>query len=224
MRLRNMRPYLMIIILVVMSIGSMVGSSEARAGPEQIPIEYSPTPSSPPPSPTPTATPSPTASPTVTPTPTPTTDPVIEISAGYKVERVLLYLPSVLQIKELEGLEVDTILVLAVMAAESGGDYELVSYAGACGPMQVIPKPWYPFSANAICSSTWANLIMGMRILIGAIDMADKRGLDLNYALAFYNCSEESVMNDLCGEKGGLNYAEDVLNFWYPLIRSKLEE
>jgi hypothetical protein len=167
---------------------------------------------------TPTSTSTPTPSPTPTNTPTPTLDPVIEISSRYKVERSLLYLPSIEQLNE---YDLDPILVVSVIAAESGGDYELVSYAGACGPMQVIPKSWYPYSPEAICESSWANLIMGMRILRGAIDIADG---DLRYGLAYYNCSEESVHNDRCGEKGGLHYADDVLDFWYPRVSLTLAE
>jgi hypothetical protein len=124
---------------------------------------------------------------------------------------------------EMYEYDLDPILVLSVIAAESGGDPSVVSYAGACGPMQVMWKPWYGYSESAICNSSWANLIVGMRILLSAIDIADDRGLPFEYALAFYNCSEESVMNNRCGAKGGLFYADDVLEFWYPRIQAKLE-
>lgn len=168
-------------------------------------------------SPTPTVTPTP----TTTPTPTPTLDPVTEITAGYKVERSLIYLPTIILLNE---YDLDPLLVVAVIAAESGGAPYLVSSAGACGPMQVIPKPWFPYSKKAICGNSWVNLIMGMRILRGAMGMAEDRGLGIEYALAFYNCSEASVMTDRCGSRGGLNYADEVLNFWLPRVVSHPKE
>jgi hypothetical protein len=125
---------------------------------------------------------------------------------------------------EHEGYDLDPVLILSIIAAESGGDPHAVSPAGACGPMQVIWKPWYQFTQSDICTSSYANLIQGMRILSAAIDIAREKGLDLEYALAFYNCSEEKVMADDCGPRGGLQYAEEVLNFWYPRVQEALEE
>ena len=200
-------------------------SHRAREGPLIPPtIEYTPTlpltntPTEIPPSPTPTPVP------TATPTPTPTTDPVIEITAGYKVEAVVIWLREVERINEWEDLGHDPALVLAVMAAESGGDHSVVSYAGACGLMQVIPRHYHELSAKDICSSRTGNIYMGMYILRWALDFAEEEGLPLEYGVAFYNCSVEGVMNDRCGSQGGLHYAESVLNFWYPRIVLALEE
>jgi hypothetical protein len=40
--------------------------------------------------------------------------------------------------------------------------------------------------------------------------------------LAHYNCSEESVENDECGDHGGMNYAQKVLCYWLPMFRAEL--
>jgi hypothetical protein len=201
--------------LVLLIVASIV--PRARAGPTEAVPTVTDTPTATvtaTPIPTATATPTPTS--TIEPTATPTTDPVIEISSQYKVDRSLIYLDT---IRLLNEYDLDPYLVVSVIAAESGGDPSIVSYAGACGPMQVIPKPWYPYKASDICHSSWANLIMGMRILRAAIDNADG---DLRLGLAYYNCSEESVHNDGCGSKGGIHYADNVLEFWYPRVTRTL--
>ncbi len=220
MQIQNLRAYLLITALAIAGVGGTASRSEARAGPKIIPTntpEPSPTAS---PSPTPTQVPSATPSPTVTPSPTPTIDPVILITANYKVDRVLIWLGEIQRINEVEELELDPVLIMSVMAAESGGDWTVVSYAGACGLMQVIPQPWYELSKSAICDSNVGNLYIGMYILKWSIRLAEG---DLRYGLAYYNCSYDSVHADRCGTKGGLHYADKVLNFWYPLIESRLE-
>ena len=180
-----------------------------------------PTPTNTPP-PTPTRTPAPT--PQNTPTPTPTPDPVIEITAGYKVEAVVIWLGEIERINGNESLDLDPTLVLAVMAAESGGVHGLVSSAGACGLMQVIPRHYHELSAYDICHSRVGNIYQGMYILRWALDYAEEEGLPLEYGVAFYNCSVDGVMNDRCGWQGGLNYADNVLSFWYPRFILALEE
>jgi len=171
---------------------------------------------------TPTATP--TTAPTATPTamPTPTTeyekfDDGVEFTAHRKVVRCSYYLGIVhswlnLRPREFDN-ELDPILVLAVGAAETGCDPTLVSSAGAIGIMQVIPKPWT--AGSSLLYEPRVNIYWGMYILDAAINNADK---DLRYGLAYYNCSEKSVHADRCGSQGGLNYADKVLNFWYPRV------
>jgi len=173
-----------------------------------------------PPSPAPTRTPTPTR----TLTPTPTLDPVVEITTAHILERVIIWKGEVERINRNENLGLDTALVLAVMAAESGGDWTAVSSAGACGLMQVIPRPWYELDAGSICKSNVGNIYMGMYILRWSLDLAVEERLDLRYGLAFFNCSYEGVMSDRCGSKGGLNYADHILEFWLPRIEERLEE
>jgi len=169
-----------------------------------------------------TATPTPTSAPTVTPTATPTIDPMIDTAAEWAVDAILPWRGEIERINKNENLGLDTALVMAVIAAESGGDWTLVSRAGACGLMQVIPQPWYELNAGSICGSNVGNIYMGMYILKWSLDLADRKGLDLKYGLAFYNCSYDAVMDDRCGSHGGLHYAEEILEFWYPRFDRRL--
>ena len=172
--------------------------------------------------PSPTETPAPT--PTITQTPTPTLDAVSAITTAHIIENVVIWLPEIERIIDWEELELDPILMLSIIAAESGGDWTLVSYAGACGLAQVIPQPWYVLGESQICNSNVGNLYMGMYILRWSLDLAEKEGLPLEYGVAFYNCSYDGVMTDMCGTKGGLHYSDNVLNFWYPRFVLALEE
>ena len=54
----------------------------------------------PPPTPSPVPSLAPTQVPTVTPTPTPTTDPIIEITAGYTIDAVIIWLGEIERINE----------------------------------------------------------------------------------------------------------------------------
>jgi len=201
------------IFLVVLSLLVLPGPT--TPGPPIVQATARPT-STPAPSPTPTSTPTP--RPTATPTPTPTPYPETEgerESAYWKVKRSLLYLKGVNAVNEIYGYELDPLLVMTIIAAETGGDYTIVSYAGAVGPMQVVPKPWYEYSASDLRTSTWANLIVGMRILRIVIDRYPG---DLRFALAVYNCLPENVVADRCGERGGLHYADSVLGYWMPKV------
>lgn len=173
------------------------------------------------PAPSPTPTSSPTPRPTATPLPTSTPHPETEaeaISANWKVERSLMYLKGIDAVNEQYGYDLDPLLVVTIIAAESGGDYMAVSAAGAVGPMQVVPKPWYPYSATDLKTSTWANLIVGMKILRTVIDRYPG---DLRFALAVYNCLPENVLADRCGTRGGLHYADAVLDYWMPKVIAK---
>ena len=174
--------------------------------------------------PTPTATRTPEPTPTITQTPTPTLDAVSAITTAYIIDNVVIWLPEIERIIEWEELELDPILVLSVIAAESGGNWNLRSYANACGLMQVIVQPWYVLGESQICNSNVGNLYMGMYILRWSLDLAEKKGLPLEYGVAFYNCSYDGVMTDMCGTKGGLHYSDNVLSFWYPRFVLALEE
>ena len=177
-------------------------------------------------SPTPTATRTPAPTPTITQTPTPTLDPVIDLTAGYSVDKVLIWYEEIKRIIEWEDLNLDPVLVMAIMAAESGGDQDTVSNDGhsSCGLMQVIPQPWYELSAAAICGSAVGNMYQGMYVLRWSLDLAERNGLPLEYGVAFFNCSYDGVMNDRCGTKGGLYYADNVFQFWYPRFVLALED
>jgi hypothetical protein len=170
-------------------------------------------------------TPTPTPSPTIAPTPTLALTDVERITSGYTLDKVLPW-GAVVQmlINDTHPFEID--LVLAVMAAESGGDPAIVSYAGACGLMQVVPKPWFEESAGMICNDSTQNIGKGMSILRAAINKIARDKYNdpdpIRWGLGYYNCSEQNVRADTCGGAGGLNYADHVLEFWLPLIRERL--
>jgi hypothetical protein len=213
-----------IALLALVLLGASVSEpASAKEVPKQITPTATVTPS-PTNSPTPTVTRIPEPTPTITTTPTPTLSPVVEITANHTVNRVLPWLGEIERINKNEDLKLDPVLVLAVMAAESGGDHSVVSYASACGLMQVIPRHYHELSAYDICHSRVGNIYQGMYILRWALDFAESEGLSLEYGVSFYNCSVDGVMNDRCGSQGGLNYADNVLNFWYPRFILALEE
>ena len=202
-------------VVVVILVSSR---AQARDGP-LIPthtITPSVTPTS---SPTPTKTPRPTATPTPTRIPTPTLEPGVAVTANYKVRRCALYEKIIVRWIEMEkspkdefhNLTLDNVpLVMAIMAAESGCDPYVKSSAGAIGLMQVIPRPWY-----ADVRQNGMNVYVGMYILDRSIDLADG---DVRLALAFYNCGVPKVEADACGTKGGVHYADKVLDFWLPFF------
>jgi len=138
-----------------------------------------------------------------------------------KVEQSVRWAKMVDVIKERAGYTPDTALVLAVIAAESGGLQTARASDGGCGLMQVMPKPWYEVPADRICGSSWSNAVMGIWILQSALANADG---DVRLGLAYYNCSEENVLADACGSRGGLNYADTVLGFWLPRVQARLAE
>jgi hypothetical protein len=170
-----------------------------------------------------TATPTPTLLPTSTPTPTieptATLDEVTRVTTQYKIEAVM---PWGIVVDMLNDTGLENALVLSIMAAESGGNPHLTSYAGACGLMQVIWKPWYGVSKDGLCNSNWLNIKMGISILESAIKLATDKGLEQRYGLAYYNCSVDGVHSDGCGSHGGLHYADNVLNFWLPRFQDQI--
>lgn len=204
-----------IFLIVIVTLGW--SSVETGAGPPLDEPTTTPSPEPPPtpPEPTPTETPEPPA--TETPEPTETPDPAIEVTARYKVRRCLLYVSIPTRWITMEmapehafhnlTLE-DVPLVMAIMAAESGCDEDVESGAGAIGLMQVIPRDWLPD-----VRSNGMNVYTGMYILDRSIDLADG---DVRFALAYYNCGVPKVEEGSCGSKGGLVYADKVLDFWLP--------
>jgi hypothetical protein len=226
----QIRPLILPIVLAIMAMVQPV--MEASEIPK-IPIE--PTMATPTPSvtitPTPTHTATPTQVPTQTPIPTNTltldeqyAQEALDYTSALKVDRCLFYLSVVEQWLNLEPAEFeyldDPVLVLAVGAAESGCDMKVVSSVGALGIMQVMPKSWT--APPDMLAIPRVNIYWGMWILDGAMEIAFEEGNDLRYALAYYNCSYEKVHEDMCGTRGGLHYADDVLDFWYPLIEKEM--
>ena len=221
-------PRMYIVLLSLVLIGASVGAKASAKEVPKIPIPTkmaTATPSL-------TSTPSPSASPVPTSTPTPIPAPTetltfpdiyaseaVKITANITVKRCLYYKRVALGWLEREDsdyhvLTVDDLsLVLSIMANESACYQSVVSYAGAVGIMQVIPKPYY---GNCLYQVP-CNIYWGMWILDRSIENS---GLELGIAL--YNCSPEGVANDACGPTGGWHYQEHVLGFWLPLFLEEL--
>lgn len=113
--------------------------------------------------------------------------------------------------------EVPQPLILAVIAAESGGNPRARSRAGAIGLMQIIPRSWIGTEAELFDPNY--NVRAGTWHLSLSLQLADG---DLRTALAYYNCGPARVEADRCGTYGGYIYADDVLDHWVPLFENAL--
>lgn len=162
-----------------------------------------------------------TPTPTSTVIPTPTLDPVTRITTEHILNHVMPW--GVIVQNYRQDSDPEIALILSVMAAESMGDPYVVSYAGACGVMQVIWKPWFGVSKSALCNDSKVNIMVGIRILRGALGLAIDKGLEERYGIAYYNCSIEGVHTDRCGSQGGLYYADKVLDFWLPRVQERID-
>ena len=145
-------------------------------------------------------------------------------------KKCLVYLPLYYRwLPDFPELEWD--VVLAVAAEESHCDanadgIELDDGRQAVGLMQVMPWILGSPSPERLAYPA-VNMYWGMRTLHWAIINAENEGVEdpLLVGLAFYNCGERAVLNQLadgvtrCGSTGGPVYAERVLRYWVPLIR-----
>ena len=207
--------------MVLVGTAAILSPAASMEGPEPAPMQaptltLEPTSTSIP-SPTPTVTPTPTS----TTVPTPTLDPVTRITTEHILNHVMPW--GVVVENHIQDSDPEIALILSVMAAESMGDPYVVSYAGACGVMQVIWKPWFGVSKSALCNDSQVNIMVGIRILRGALGLATDKGLEERYGIAYYNCSIEGVHTDMCGSKGGLHYADRVLEFWLPRVQERID-
>lgn len=207
--------------MVLLGTAAILSPAASMEGSELTPVPV-PTPTL---EPMPTLTPSPPPAATPTPTstvvPTPTLDPVTRITTEHIINHVMPWGVVVQSYRQDSDPEIA--LILSVMAAESMGDSSVVSYAGACGLMQVIWKPWFGVSKPALCNDNHTNIMVGIRILRGALGLATDKGLEERYGIAYYNCSIEGVHTDMCGSKGGLHYADRVLDFWLPRVQERID-
>ncbi len=110
-------------------------------------------------------------------------------------------------------------LIEAVIAEESYGIQKIESYAGAVGLMQVVPKNWsWRPSDDLLRSSPTVNIATGMGILTQAIRENDG---NVFRALALYNCGEQRLEANECGERGGYAYALKVLAVNCPVFANR---
>lgn len=123
-------------------------------------------------------------------------------------------------------------LTLGMIAQESQGiDMECIQWRDeicGIGVMAVTPKSWT--NTKEALRNPRVNISVGMWIF----DIAMHRSVDgFNFkpgreatraALAAYNCSWKSLLTDRCASFGGWTYADKVLNYWIPLLETRLEE
>ena len=130
------------------------------------------------------------------------------------------------ELEHLQGLEGEA-LVMAVIAQESQGfadPHGIVGMerdrAGSVGLMQVIAGVSGRPSGDRLLDPA-LNTLWGMRILNSVIDQEDG---NLRVALGRYNCgAREKVMSDGCGSRGGLHYADRVIEHFYPVFLAWLK-
>jgi hypothetical protein len=92
--------------------------------------------------------------------------------------------------------------------------------AGSVGLMQVIAGVSGRPSTERLLDPA-LNTLWGMRILNGAIEIAEG---DIRLGTALYNCwPPEKVLADGCGSRGGLHYADRVLEHFYPVFLARLQ-
>ena len=131
--------------------------------------------------------------------------------------------------------DIDPILILAVIAKESKGVHQAVSADGqfSVGLMQITPRDW-GCASNELLNWPKINIYCGTLILQDAIRLANididseyvapndfKPENGIRVGLAAYNCGFQSLYGEngkSCMLFGGLAYADNILEFWIPLI------
>lgn len=126
---------------------------------------------------------------------------------------------------ELGYLAAQPDLLLAIAAKEShcspgaGADNPM----NGVGLMAVVPKPWT--SSIDVLLQPRASVYWGMVILNWNItDPENNPEQDLRRALAAYNCGWRIDEPGRCQPPFGYAYADDILEFWRPLMAQALSE
>jgi soluble lytic murein transglycosylase-like protein len=130
------------------------------------------------------------------------------------------------ELEHLQGLEGEA-LVMAVIAQESQGfadPHGIVGMerdrAGSVGLMQVVAGVSGRPSGDRLLDPA-LNTLWGMRILNGAIEIAEG---EWRLGVATFNCwPPEKVLADGCGSRGGLHYADRVIEHFYPVFLARLQ-
>jgi len=144
------------------------------------------------------------------------------VTANFIARRCERYRPIVEYYTEDYPLDPD--VVLAVMAAESACDPNIVSLDGhgSVGLMQVIPRSWTPSASDL--KNPNVNIQTGMRLLYANLENSGMNpGRSLTTALAAYNCGWDSLNKGKCIPSGGYTYANKIVFFWAPIIRGELK-
>ena len=115
--------------------------------------------------------------------------------------------------------ELDPAWILGLIAQESQGFPHVIAddVWGSTGLMQVGPRSWIGTRARLLDSAY--NIYTGMRLFS---DTLEKSGNDVRRALGAYNCGFVGLDANLCGSRGGLAYADRILDYWVPVFRANL--
>lgn len=161
-------------------------------------------------------TPSPVPTVTAAPTVTTAQESVVELETDAGPGLSSYWTPNVARWEELivkyaRHYQIDPNLIAAVMTVESGGDPNALSYAGAVGLLQVMPRDVPGFSSRPWASQLYdpdVNLAWGGRILASEIEWA--KG-DLTLALGAYY---DGRARSLAGWARTRAYAQKVMTHY----------
>jgi hypothetical protein len=141
------------------------------------------------------------------------------VTAQIVVERCMWYVSLVED--NLERYPIEIALVLSVMANESAC-LKTADDGHSIGLMQVSPHEWTDTRARLF--NPEINVLYGMYILHSAIyNRNENPEHNIRDALGAYNCGWPSLNAGRCYWFGGYTYADNILDFWLPLIRSYVD-
>lgn len=115
--------------------------------------------------------------------------------------------------------ELDPALILGLIAQESQGFPRAVASDlwGSAGLMQVGPRSWTGTRTRLLDPAY--NISVGMRMLSDTLEKSDG---NIRQALGAYNCGFVGLAADRCGTKGGLAYADRIIEYWMPVFHASL--
>lgn len=115
--------------------------------------------------------------------------------------------------------ELDPAWILGIMAQESQGfPYVVASDVwGSTGLLQVGPRSWTGTRTQLL--DPGYNIYVGMRMFSATLEKSDG---DLRRALGAYNCGFVGLDAGRCGTRGGLAYADKIIEYWIPVFRATL--
>ena len=204
--------------------------------------------------PTITPTVIPTLTPTLTPTPTPTAtqeptyrevpeenlNPIEWVNPPGLLEWQLDYILRWetlidIVIQEYDYPEEYKMLALGIIAQETQGDEKVAGcdfndLGEACGVgvMAIVPRSWT--NTAAALMNPRINISIGLWMFDIAMSNAVEKynfrpGREATRAaLAAYKCGWTSLLADNCFSFGGWLYADKILNYWIPLLETRIKE
>ncbi len=163
-------------------------------------------------------------------------NPIEWVDPYQNKERMTTYwLPIINQVLESGDYpNVDALLIMGMIAQESGGDpnptcndFDVKRGTCAVGLMAVSPEQCGVTSSQLL--SPTVNITCGIRIINivygQALEHGFRPGKDATRAaLAAFNCSWSSLLENRCFSFGGWMYSSKILNYWVPLLEKYIEE